>query len=77
MWAQDEQNRGFVAGNSDVVRQHVLIGYRPGTEDFVLTEWFDSGGGNGGNGNGVTNGVENLDRITFRAVGGPCDGPLT
>ena len=46
-----------------------LTGYRPRAEDFVFAERFDGGGGDGSESNGVTNGIEDLDGIAFRAVG--------
>ncbi len=46
----------------------LLTGHRPGTEDFVFAERFEGGGGDGSDGNGVADGVEDLDGIAFRAV---------
>jgi hypothetical protein len=45
-----------------------LTGHRPGTEDFVFAERFEGGGGDGSEGDGVADGIEDLDGIAFRAV---------
>jgi hypothetical protein len=55
-------------GNPGDVRQR-LTSYRARTEDFVFAKWFEGGGGNGRDGDGVADGVEDFDGITFRAVG--------
>ena len=46
-----------------------LTGYRPRAEDFVFAERFEGGGGDGSDGDGVANGVEDIDGLAFRAVG--------
>lgn len=67
---QDEQHFGVGTVEETVggVRQP-LTGYRPRAEDFVFAKRFDGGGGDGSDSNGVTNGIEDLDGIAFRAVG--------
>jgi len=46
-----------------------LTAHRARTEDFVFAERFEGSGGDGNDGDGVTDGVEDLDRIAIRAVG--------
>lgn len=46
-----------------------LTAHRPRIEDFVFAERFEGSGGDGNDGDGVTDGVEDFDRIAIRAVG--------
>ena len=59
---KDKQSFGFGTAEETVggVRQ-LLTGYRPRAEDFVFPERFDGGGGDGSDGDGVTDSIEDLD----------------
>ena len=67
---RDKRDFGFDTVEENVCGVHQpLTGYRPRTENFVFAERFDGGGRDGSESDGVTNGVEDLDGIAFRAVG--------
>lgn len=43
---------------------------RSDAEHFIFAEGFEGGGGNGDDGDGIAEGVENLNGVPFRPIGG-------
>jgi hypothetical protein len=49
------------------MRRYLAV-HRARAEDFVFTQWFNGGAGDGSNGNGITHRVEDFDGVPFRPI---------